>query len=449
MTNHPTTPRPTYAEEMDRLSPDTRTISAELGVLRRLNRMTASARALLTAVEERLAPQAGEELRLLDIGCGDGSVAREARAHARNHGWRLDLTGIDHLAPCLAECARADSAEGSRYLRGDIRESSRLLGGATCDIVHASLVLHHLRDDEVVAVLREMGRVGTRLVVWNDLIREQVGVVGALLFTLGAPRAVRRDAIASVRKGFTLNEAEAFAEAAGLREIQIRRWRGGRFLLSALPPAPTPPPAARPMLRATRVGLSIRGRTVLQETSLVVAAGTVALIEGPNGCGKSSLLRVLSGAQAPSSGRVWCDRTRGVPVYLPQQGGLISALDTMANIEFFQRVAGIPRGQREARARDALMRFCAGVVDPRGVVERSLGQTRRAALASVFASASGVVLLDEPDAAIDASGRAALTNAVVDHCRAGGCCVIATHHAAALQDACRDHGVSATRMTPR
>jgi len=450
MTSYPQTLRPTFREEMDKLEPDAATISAELRVLGRLNRWTASAQALCETIERRIAPTRGDTLRLVDWGCGDGTISRTTRNLAERRGWRLEITGVDQIPQCLAECQRLDRDVSSHYRRGDIRDAALLMEGAESDIAHTSLVLHHLSDADVVRALRAVAQVTKRLIVWNDLLRERIGEFGARLTTLGAPSTVRRDAVTSVRKGFTLNEAEAFAEAAGLEAIEVQRWRGGRFILSARPNQnPSLTSGARPLLRASSVGFSWRGRTILAGTSMSIEAGAVAIIEGPNGCGKSTLLRMLSGAQSPTVGRVWRDQILGTPAYLPQQGGLLPNLTVGANISFFQRIARVSPLERARRLREALSRFGLRADDFRTVAQRSVGQARRAALASIFASASGVLLLDEPDAGLDAEGLAALTDAIIDHCRAGGCVGVATHHAEALERACREAGVSVTRTKPQ
>ena len=66
-----------------------------------------------------------------------------------------------------------------------------------------------------------------RAVVWNDLIRDGAGVAGARVMSLAGPAPVRHDAVLSVRRGFTLDEAESFAEADAMPrfvETFVRAW---------------------------------------------------------------------------------------------------------------------------------------------------------------------------------------------------------------------------------
>jgi hypothetical protein len=95
------------------------------------------------------------------------------------------------------------------------------------------MFLHHLDDADVVGTLAAMGQVA-RVVVWNDLLRSAFSRTGIRLLTLGQPAIVRDDALLSVEKGFTVDEAIALTEAAGLTVRRCRRRAVvGRFVLVA------------------------------------------------------------------------------------------------------------------------------------------------------------------------------------------------------------------------
>lgn len=447
MATHPVTSRSTVREAMDGSSIDPCVLDDELRVLRRLNRMTSSAPLLVSVLRRRLAPSDGDSVSLLDFGAGGGDVARDFAMLARRQGWNASVVATDRSAQCLEACRAADAAGTVQYREVDLLHGAEVLGDGAADVSHASLVLHHLEDHDVVCALRQMSRCARRLVVWNDLLRERIGELGAVLATIGASGVTRADAVTSVRRGFTLNEAEAFAEAAGLVDIEVRRWRGGRFVLSARPGRE--PAANRPLLRATSVSFSYPGTPVLHDYSVVLRAGEMVLLHGANGSGKTTILRILAGALRPESGRVWCDRIRGAVGFLPQQHGLFSALDIGANIETFQRLAGVPPCDRGSRARDAIA--CFGLQDllARRIGQLSIGQGRRAALATVFASAGEVVLLDEPDAGLDAAGREALGHAVLRHCASGGAIMMATHQDVWIESLCGASSIALLRSAPR
>lgn len=447
MTTYPVTSRSKVREAMDGSDIDPCVLGDELRVLRRLNRMTSSAPLLLSVLQKRLALSEGASVSLIDFGAGGGDVARDFAMLARNRRWSASVIATDRSVQCIEACRAADAAATVQYREVDLLHGAEILGDGAADVSHASLVLHHFDDHDVVNALWQMSRCARRLVVWNDLLRERIGELGAVLATIGSSSVTRADAVTSVRRGFTLNDAEAFAEAAGLTDIEVRRWRGGRFVLSARPGCA--PSANRPLLRATAVSFSYPGTPVLHDYSVVLRAGGLVLLHGSNGSGKTTILRILAGALEPASGRVWCDRIRGAVGFLPQQNSLFSALDIGANIDTFQRLADVPLRDREFRARAAIAHFGLQDLLARGIGQLSIGQARRAALATVFASAGAVVLLDEPDAGLDAAGRQALGQAVARHCANGGAIMIATHQDAWIESMCDASSIVLSRSAPK
>jgi heme exporter protein A len=447
MRTHPRTRRARGSEHLDASSPDPTLAAAEFRYLRRLNRATTAAEALLDATERRLSPAAGQEISFLDLGAGSGDIMARLLALTRGRAWRASATASDHSALALDQARAFGAAESGVALDlFDILSDAPLPAGAPFSVVHASLVIHHFADGDVVRALCCMGRCARDLVVWNDLVRDRAGVFGAWVGTLACRRALRDDAILSVRRGFTLTEARAFAEAAGLEEIEVRRWRGARFVLTGRPTrGGDAAPAARPLIRARSLGFSFGTRRVIDNRSFVLRAGEVGLAAGPNGSGKTTLLRLLAGVLRPVSGDAWADGSEGPIGYLPQRGGLIAALSVGANMDMLQRIAGIERSAREAHRRDAIARMGLEHLASHPVARLSLGQARRAAIASVLATAGSTMLLDEPDAGLDADGRERLGKAIVEHARAGGAVLVASHEWSWLERACTEARVPLAR----
>jgi hypothetical protein len=100
-------------------------------------------------------------------------------------------------------------------------------------------VLHHLGPADAVTMLREMGRVATRAILVNDLLRSRLGLAGAWLLSRVATRnpLSRHDAPLSVRRAYTKEEMQALAEQAGLRVIGFAEILFHRVAMSALPAA--------------------------------------------------------------------------------------------------------------------------------------------------------------------------------------------------------------------
>ena len=447
MLTFPRTRRATGREQLDAESPDPAVAAAEFRFLRGLNRWTAAPAALVDAIGRRLAPPRGEAVTIADFGTGGGDIVATAVRDLRARGLLASAVLTDHSDSALGHAReQAGAGTGISIARFNLLGDGPPPEGAPFRVAHASLVLHHFPDEGVVHALRRMSRCCDGLVVWNDLIRDRLGVAGARLSTIGRSAALRHDAVLSVRRGFTLAEARAFAEAAGLEEIEVRRWRGARFVLTGRPTrGDDAAPAARPLIRARALGFSFGARCVFENRSFVLRAGEVGLAAGPNGSGKTTLLRLLAGVLRPASGDAWADGSEGPIGYLPQRGGLIAALSVGANMDMLQRIAGIERPARGARSRAAIARMGLEDLASRPVARLSIGQARRAAIASVLATAGSTMLLDEPDAGLDADGRMRLGEAIVAHARAGGAALVASHEWSWLERACAEARVPLAR----
>ncbi|RZT88587.1 molybdate transport system ATP-binding protein [Pseudonocardia sediminis] len=158
------------------------------------------------------------------------------------------------------------------------------------------------------------------------------------------------------------------------------------------------------------------------EVSLDVAPGEVLAVLGPNGAGKSTLLGILSGLLRPDSGHLRVgDRTlvdvdagEFVPVHrrgvglLAQQALLFPHLSAAANVAFGPRAQGVPKAEADERARDLLGQVGVGELADRRPSQLSGGQQQRVALARALAPQPGLLLLDEPLAALDVDATPAM-----------------------------------------
>jgi len=196
------------------------------------------------------------------------------------------------------------------------------------------------------------------------------------------------------------------------------------------------------VLEAQGLDCERSGRTLFRGLTFSVAGGDLVRIAGPNGSGKTSLLRILCGLLAPTQGEV---RWRGTPirrlaeeysrdlVYIGHASALKDDLTPYENLDIVCRLAGV-QVEREGldRALDAL------AVPALPVRKLSQGQRRRAALARLLLS-QGVPLwlLDEPFAALDAAAAAHAEELIARHLKAGGSVVYTTHQQAALDSSAR------------
>ncbi|MEE1782061.1 ABC transporter ATP-binding protein [Streptomyces sp. SP17BM10] len=174
---------------------------------------------------------------------------------------------------------------------------------------------------------------------------------------------------------------------------------------------------------------------VLSGIDLTVEEGALACILGPSGCGKSTLLRVVAGFHPAASGsvvlhgrtlddgraRVAAER-RNIGL-VPQDGALFPHLTVAGNIGF-----GLPRAERRARVAELLELVGLAGFGDRRPHQLSGGQQQRVALARALAPRPGLLLLDEPFAALDAALRAELRREVAATLRkAGTTAILVTH----------------------
>jgi ABC-type Mn2+/Zn2+ transport system ATPase subunit len=190
-------------------------------------------------------------------------------------------------------------------------------------------------------------------------------------------------------------------------------------------------------MRFENVGVRFGGRLVVEEATFTIRPGERTAILGPNGGGKTTLMRVLLGLLAPDVGRIaFLEDGREIPRprigYLSQRSTLtadapLSGVDlvalALAPAPGFRGLGGV-----RAEARAALTR--AGLPADKQdlpVGRLSGGQRQRVVLARAIAGSPSLLVLDEPDTALDAEGLATLRRLVAEEVAAGRTVVYVTH----------------------
>lgn len=180
------------------------------------------------------------------------------------------------------------------------------------------------------------------------------------------------------------------------------------------------------------------GRRVFAGVRLSLESGAALVVTGPNGVGKSSLLRVLAGLVQPTEGRVAIedgDREATPGEHCHYSGHLDAlkpALSVAENLLFWRSFLSAPGqpaspGLAPCDPDTALERVGIGHVADLPAAYLSAGQRRRLALARLLVTARPVWLLDEPTAALDTASEETLTGLMRAHVKAGGMIIAATH----------------------
>ena len=181
----------------------------------------------------------------------------------------------------------------------------------------------------------------------------------------------------------------------------------------------------------------LRGdRRLFRDLSISLQPGRLLRVEGANGSGKTSLLRLLAGLALPAAGEV---RWQGRPirrqreayaqalVYLGHLGGLKDELTPLENLRIEAELCGLPAPAAALSAALEHWGLARQAKLPLRVL--SAGQKRRAALARLNLAAAPLWILDEPFNALDVDAVAALGRQIEAHLARGGLAVVTSHMA--------------------
>lgn len=276
------------------------------------------------------------------------------------------------------------------------------------------------------------------------------------VLALGAWLLIQGEATSGIMIASSILVSRALAPA----ELAIANWKGfvaarqGWTRLGAIL-AQRPDETGRHTLPAPRETVTVESVSVappghlnptVRDVSLGLRAGQALGVIGPSASGKSSLGRVLVKVWPPLRGKVrldgaaldqWSNANLGPHIgYLPQQVALFAG--TIAqNIARFEPTASsdaVTEAARAAGAHDLILRLPDGYdtrIGPEGS-GLSAGQAQRVGLARALYGNPFLVVLDEPNANLDADGEAALTQAITGVRARNGICVVIAHRPSAL-----------------
>ena len=167
------------------------------------------------------------------------------------------------------------------------------------------------------------------------------------------------------------------------------------------------------------------GVTVLEGISFRLEAGQVLVLRGPNGIGKTTLLRTLAGLQPPVAGEISGEEI----AYAGHADGVKAGLSVAENLKFWAEINGMDG------VGAAMTRMNLSALSGRRACDLSAGQKRRLALARLLVSGRALWLLDEPMVSLDAESTALFGTVLLEHLAQGGAALVASHVKLGLSEA--------------
>lgn len=180
----------------------------------------------------------------------------------------------------------------------------------------------------------------------------------------------------------------------------------------------------------------VGGPWVLRGVDLVLPSHRLIRVEGTNGTGKSTLLRLLAGIDSPTEGRV--TGRPGRTAYVPERFPVALPFTAAGYLTHLGRIHGLRGARAAARADEWLERFGAAQYARTALSELSKGTSQKVAVAQALLAGPELLVLDEAWTGLDSAARTQLDLAVAERVAAGGTVVFVDHDPRRLAGAADD-----------
>ncbi|MGW5679425.1 ATP-binding cassette domain-containing protein [Streptomyces sp. NPDC003860] len=178
------------------------------------------------------------------------------------------------------------------------------------------------------------------------------------------------------------------------------------------------------MLEGVGRRYGVRGPWVLRGVDLALPAATLTRVVGTNGTGKSTLLRLIAGIDAPTEGRV---KARPRTAYVPERFPAALPFTALDYLTHLGRVHGLSRAAARRRATDWLDRLGASEHARTPLAELSKGTSQKVAVAQALLAGPALLVLDEAWTGLDTGARREFDRAVAERTADGGAVVFVDH----------------------
>lgn len=222
-------------EWLDAPDADPVQLRKSLSYIRWVNRLFRYTRATISHLERFSSKwNRSQTIRILDVATGSADIPRAILTWARQKGFDVRIVGID-LHPRMA--SEAAESMNDRRFTVLLADALRLpFADDSFDYAITNMFLHHLDDEQIISVLRDMARVSRRGIVAADLVRNRRAYFWIKVFTLLANPMVRHDAPISVAQAFSRAEVLHLRDRAAVGFAAYYSHVAHRFVLAGEKP---------------------------------------------------------------------------------------------------------------------------------------------------------------------------------------------------------------------